>query len=450
MEFLNNFVLPQSAEHIELLHYMLLIILFLFIPFISLVFGGAILSVYYHRKGEKANDKFYIRLAKEISEITTINKSVGFILGVAPIITSILIYSQLLHNSEITNLNYLALALLFVTTSLIFIYSYRYSLSFNRIFSSLAEKEIADPGIAEDVFKLSDESNRISNKAGLFGILFLFLGLWFFITALTIPTFYSAWTSNNFISGLFSVEVLVRFIFFILFAITLTGGMVLFTFLEDEKKKRIKEPQYSDFVKQKIVRVTFFSSVLIPLFLLFSIFGLPSTSLTGTVFFYAFISLFLLFLGYHFLYLLTKEVKGTIAALLFFTLIFSVAAFIISEQKAMATATKFQSASLSAQFDKYFAELKGEGKAVTINAAEIYQVKCASCHKWDQKLVGPPHMEVLPKYVGKEAQLVAFIRNPGKVNPDYPPMPNPGLKPNEAEAMAKYLLETYKEKLEQK
>ena len=226
--------------------------------------------------------------------------------------------------------------------------------------------------------------------------------------------------------------------------------MVLFTFLEDEKKKRIKEPEYSEFVKQKIVRITFFSSVLIPLFLLFSIFGLPSTSLTGTVFFYAFISLFLLFLGYHFLYLLTKEVKGTIAALLFFTLIFSVAAFIISEQKAMATATKFQSASLSAQFDKYFAELKGEGKTVTINAAEIYQVKCASCHKWDQKLVGPPHMEVLPKYVGKEAQLVAFIRNPSKVNPDYPPMPNPGLKPNEAEAMAKYLLETYKEKSEQK
>ncbi len=111
MEFLNNFILPQSSEHIELLHYMLLIVLFLFIPFISMVFGGIILSVYYHRKGEKCNDKFYIRFAKEISEITTINKSVGFILGVAPIFTSILIYSQLLHNSEITNLNYLGLAL---------------------------------------------------------------------------------------------------------------------------------------------------------------------------------------------------------------------------------------------------------------------------------------------------------------------------------------------------
>ncbi|MCU0364524.1 MAG: c-type cytochrome [Ignavibacteriaceae bacterium] len=184
----------------------------------------------------------------------------------------------------------------------------------------------------------------------------------------------------------------------------------------------------------------------IPLFALINLFGLPATALTGTVFTYSIISLALLFLGYHFLFLLTKEIKGTTAALLFFTLVFSIAAFIISDQKAMATSTQVHSAMLSAEFDKYLAELKGEGKTIAINAAEIYQVKCASCHKWDQKLVGPAHLEVLPKYVGKEAQLVAFIRNPVKVDPAYPPMPNPGLKPNEADAIAKYLLETYNEK----
>ena len=168
--------------------------------------------------------------------------------------------------------------------------------------------------------------------------------------------------------------------------------MVLFIFLEDEKKKRIKDEEYSLFVKQKILRVTFFSTVIIPLFALISLFGLPQSALTGTVFTYAIISLVLLFLGYHFLYLLTKEIKGTTAALLFFTLIFSIAAFIISDQKAMATSTQVHSAMLSAEFDKYLAELKGEGKIVSINAEEIYQVKCASCHKWDQKLVGPAHL----------------------------------------------------------
>jgi cytochrome c len=352
----------------------------------------------------------------------------------------------LLHNSDVTNLNYLALSLVFVAIALVLIYSYRYSLSFNRIFNSISKNDLDDPNIVEDVNYLSNESQRISQKAGNFGILFLFIGLWFFVTAITIPALYSSWTITNFIGALFTWEVLSRFTFYLLFAITLTGGMILFTFLEDEKKKRIKDEAYSVFVKQKIIRVTFYSAVLIPLFLLISILGLPKASLTGTVFTYAIISLILLFFGYHFLYLLTKEIKGTTAALLFFALIFSVAAFIIGDQKAMASSTKFHSAILSSEFDKYFAELKGEGKTIEINAADIYQVKCASCHKWDQKLVGPAHMDVLPKYVGKEAQLVAFIRNPVKVDPAYPPMPNPGLKPNEAEAVAQYLLKTYEEK----
>lgn len=446
MEFLNNFVLPQSAEHIELLHYMLLIVLFLFIPFISIVFGGILLSVIYKNRSDKSNDGFYFRLSKDITEITTINKSAGFIFGVVPLLTAILIYSQLLHNSEITNLNYLGLAVVFIIISLVFIYSYRYSLSFNRIFGSLSDKSITDPLIIEDVNKLSDESNRISQKAGIFGLLFLFIGIWFFITALTIPSIYSSWDVESFIGGLFSWKVLSRFIYYIFFALALSGGMILFMFLEDEKKKRIKDEEYSHFLKQNVLRVTFFSAIFIPLFALISLFGLPQSALTGTVFTYAIISLALLFLGYHFIYLLTKEMKGTTAALLFFTLVFSVAAFIISDQKAMVTSTQVHSAMLSAEFDKYLAELKGEGKTISINAEEIYQVKCASCHKWDQKLVGPAHMDVLPKYVGKESQLIAFIRNPVKVDPAYPPMPNPALKPNEADAVAKYLLETYNEK----
>ncbi|MFI5405568.1 MAG: c-type cytochrome [Nitrososphaerales archaeon] len=423
-----------------------MIVLFLFIPYISIVFGGVVFSVIYRRIGEKENSKFNNRLAREIVEITTINKSVGVILGIVPIITSILIYSQLLHNSTVTNLHYLALSLVFVTIALILIYSYRYSLSFNNIFDTFSGNKNNEPGVIEEINKLSEESSRISKKAGPAGLVFLFFGLWFFVTAITIPTLYPDLNNENFNIGIFSWEVLSRLIFYILFALTLTGGMILFISLQDEKRNRIKEQEYSDFVRHKIIKVTFFASSSIPVMLLLSVFGLPTSSLTGTVFFYAIVSLVLLFLGYHFLYLLTKEIKGTFAALLFLVLILSIASFIISDQTAMSTATRFQSASLSTQFDKYLAELRGEGKTVVINAAEMYQVKCASCHKWDEKLVGPAHFDVLPKYIGKEAQLIAFIRNPVKVNPDFPSMPNPGLKPNEADALAKYLLETYNEK----
>jgi cytochrome c len=132
--------------------------------------------------------------------------------------------------------------------------------------------------------------------------------------------------------------------------------------------------------------------------------------------------------------------------MLFFVLILASISLIIKDQKAMSNSTEVHSLVLSTEYNKILADLKGEGISAVINAKEIYDVRCASCHKFEQKLVGPAHFDVLPKYVGKEAQLVAFIRNPVKVDPAYPPMPNPGLKPQEAEAVAKYLLEEYQKK----
>ena len=133
-------------------------------------------------------------------------------------------------------------------------------------------------------------------------------------------------------------------------------------------------------------------------------------------------------------------------SMVFFILIFAVVAFIIKDQKAMTNATKNQSLVLSTEYDKILAGLKGEETVAVLSGKEIYDVRCASCHKFEQKLVGPAHFDVLPKYVGKQAQLVAFIRNPVKVNPAYPPMPNPGLKPQEADAVAKYLLDEFAKK----
>jgi cytochrome c len=129
--------------------------------------------------------------------------------------------------------------------------------------------------------------------------------------------------------------------------------------------------------------------------------------------------------------------------MIFFVIILATVAFIIKDQKAMTNATKSHSLVLSTEYDKILAELKGEGTVAELNGAEIYTNRCASCHKFEQKLVGPAHFDVLPKYVGKEAELIAFIRNPIKVDPAFPPMTNPGLKPQEAEAVAKYLLEEF-------
>ena len=54
MEWLQNITLPQSLEHIELLHYLLVISLFIFISFVSIIFWGTGLSVYF-KVNEKCN-----------------------------------------------------------------------------------------------------------------------------------------------------------------------------------------------------------------------------------------------------------------------------------------------------------------------------------------------------------------------------------------------------------
>ena len=114
MEFLEKFVIPQSSEHLQLLHYLAMLIFFLFVPFISMVFGGTFLSLFYRHKGLKENNKNYLTFAKEIIEVVTVSKSLGVILGIVPVLTTVLIYSQLLHLSNTTSVIYLSVSFLLI------------------------------------------------------------------------------------------------------------------------------------------------------------------------------------------------------------------------------------------------------------------------------------------------------------------------------------------------
>lgn len=76
---------------------------------------------------------------------------------------------------------------------------------------------------------------------------------------------------------------------------------------------------------------------------------------------------------------------------------------------------------------------------------QLFQERCALCHHFDSRLVGPPLNEVLPNYRGRLEALQQFIRQPAKRNPDYPAMPNLGLQQEEVSAVAAYLLQRLEE-----
>jgi cytochrome c len=447
MEFLDKLVLPQSAEHIELLHYMLSLILILFVPFISIVFGGLILSVLSKRIGLKSSDSNSLNYAKDVIEYVTVNNGVGVILGIIPLLTAILIFAQLFHTAQVATVSYLAMSFLFVTVGLIMTYVYRHSFAINQLFSSIDKKSISNQSVETEFEKFTSSTNTLAVKNGRWALFFLFLGIWLFVGSVTTATNFNVLDFSGILSLLFSFKVLVNLLIFICFAFVLTGSAVLFGFLYWKEDRKLTE-EYKDFIKSISAKTALYFAIPLPFFIALNLFLLPASFLSGTVFFYGIGALLLIFLGWHFIYMILQYSKYNYSAYLFFTIIFAVFALIIKDQVAMTNASATHSVVLSKQFDEMLSELRGVGSIEEISGKELYDVRCASCHKFDEKLVGPAHNDVLPKYVGKETQLVAFIRNPVKIDPAYPPMPNPGLKPQEAEAVAKYLLETYKEEIQ--
>jgi cytochrome c len=97
--------------------------------------------------------------------------------------------------------------------------------------------------------------------------------------------------------------------------------------------------------------------------------------------------------------------------------------------------------SISKKYDEEIVELKAANpvQTTTVNAEDIFFDKCITCHQFDKKAVGPALKDVVVKYKNDKNKLKEFLLNPTKVDPNFPQMPNQGLKPAEAKAIAEYL-----------
>lgn len=200
--------------------------------------------------------------------------------------------------------------------------------------------------------------------------------------------------------------------------------------------------EYSNFVKKIAGTIAFTGAALLPVILFISFIVMPNVALSGYVFFYTGLALIAFLLVCNFLYAVLKNSEMKYISVAFYLLIFSFGLIIMKNQTAFATATykNLEAISLKAE------ELEKQKKGKTVNTAgvngeQIFTSICAACHKFDVKLVGPPYQETVPTYNGDVKKLAAFILNPVKKHADYPPMPNPGLKPREADAVAQYLID---------
>jgi mono/diheme cytochrome c family protein len=126
------------------------------------------------------------------------------------------------------------------------------------------------------------------------------------------------------------------------------------------------------------------------------------------------------------------------------------AVFVLSstyDVRAMANANREHAVLLEQQAEKerlereaHIDQLIAEASGANVGE-ETFNKVCMQCHRFNEKLVGPALAAKLPSY--NLETLKAFIANPVKKDPAFPPMPNPGLNTVQIEAVAKYVLENY-------
>lgn len=456
MNILDQSVLPQSSHHMVLLKYLLALSYILFLPYISVLFGSLSYSLFLRRKAEKSGENIYKKFSKDLIDLITFNKGVALALGVVPLLSSVFGYAQLLHTSGLNVPEFLFLSLLLLIVAMILVYTYKYTFHLKDIFEYAEEKKDAggnEAVLKDEIASYSIHTARMHKRSGFYGMIFLLVSVYLFVASVHLASNTQRWENGNNLFGLiFSLSALIDFLQFIAGSFAITSAIIIYRFFRPNSEVIIADASYRSFVKSFALRTGLIATIFLPVFLILSVIARPLNTLSYNFFITTVVALILLLLASVFLYMMLKDsitISGEAgvkySSSLIFLLVIVFTSLVIKDQFAFDTSTKMQTEILAKKYNAYQLKIQEEmGVSVPISGLDIYNGRCIACHNFDKKIVGPPYNSTLPKYEGKKDLLVKYILNPVKVDPNYPAMPNQGLKPKEAEAVAEYLLTTYK------
>lgn len=439
MNVLEQFVIPPSQEHVGLLTVMQIISLLTFLPFVGLMLGASVFSVYYNKKGKRTGNELYGRIAKDIIDKLTVGKAAGFALGILPLITIVLVYAQMLYGAKVISVSLLFLSLIIYIVAFIFIYNYKSAFQFETVINSL--KGGAD--IPEEAKQYEKKINYLGTRYGNWGIAALFTASFLFVGSTTIAAKPGIWSSvDNILKLVISAPIWINYLFFLAASFAITGGAMLYFFFVWQGGVKDVSGDYKETIKKIAVSSALVGSLVQPVFIFAGTLTMPAASSSSGFYAFAGFTLLAILIVCNLLYYVYKNSDLHLSGAIFFLMFFVFTFAIVKDQLAFRSAVKDHLLVVNSKADELAKEK--QGSIVQVSSADgekIYNEKCLACHKFDVKLVGPPYQETVPKYNGDLKKLAGFIYSPQKINPSYPAMPNQGLKLKEAEAVAKYLMD---------
>ncbi len=449
MDFLDKFVLPQSAHHMILLKYLLVLTYIILFPYLSLLFGSSLFSLLNHKKYQNTGEKGYKKFALELIDSVTFNRIIVFGFGIVPFLSIIFCYAQLLHLSSANITGYLMISLFFYVLGSVFIYSYKRSAKIKDILKAAENSKIEDEKLRTDVLDYKEKAEKVFKNSGLYGLVSLLISIYILLGSIKYASDPAQWgDASSILSIVLSISSIIYFLFFILFALALTTAFTLYYYFKADREHTNDDENYLRIVREFSLKNGIIYLLILPLMLAVNVALTPSYAMNEGTFLLSILVMFVIILLVSLYYKMLKDSKVAYSIIVLVLFIVFVAAVVIKDQLAFDTSTKLQFIKLARNYEDYQIKLKEQiaGGAAEINAEEIFNGRCAACHQFEQKLVGPAYVNVLSKYEGNAEALAKYVLNPVKVDPEFPAMPNQGLKPNEADAIAAYLLTTYTEK----
>jgi len=445
MEILENIALPQSPLHIELLSYLIVLTLLLLLPYISVLFGSTLLSIMFNRKGRVYANSTYIKFSKKLIDLVTFNKSAAISFTVIPIISIAFIFTQLLQNTGADVYDNLIFAVIILFSALILIFTYKYSFHLSDILNLIDSEKTRD---VQEFQVYKEKTNSLLLNSGPIGFLFLSISIYILIGAIKYSSDSTNWGDNSLTNLIFSAQTLISFLYFISLSMAMTSVSILYILFKPGSEYSKNPNEESQFIRDFCLKTAMIFTIVQPVLFMLELFTVPKIALSSSLFVLSIFILALLLLLVSLYYFMLKDNdlkfrKGAFVLTLLLFLFISV-----KDQVSFDTSSQLQVKNLLVDYEQYETEFKSQMgiEVAAVSGEDIFNVICSACHNFETKIVGPPYIETLVKYEGKRDDLIDFILNPKKINPDYPAMPNQGLKPNQAEAVADYIIRTYEQK----
>ena len=429
MDFLNEFFLPPSSDHLHLIKYIILLIYFIHIPFISLLLGGTFFSVIFRLLASNNQLTNYWRVSKDFIETLIFPKTAGIILGVIPLFILTLIEGQIFYDADISIVKFMMITTLLVAMGITLVYFYRYT------------------------FIMSEIKPNLQLASGIIGLFVLLSGYLIFSAVSALVLDPGRWSVINSISqSLFSWNVIARFLHFLSASLAVSGTALLFFIFNWKELRKDIEPEYSVYLIRLGGGISLGFSLIQPLLLFWNLITLPNPALHNMVFGFSVLGLFLLMFICITLYKLLVDNRIKLGRNAFILFIILLIVMIINDHYARESAIEDHTQLQIIRAEEVQARLEAEHERLIETAVEpdlnigkqVYNAQCNACHRFKEKLVGPAYNEVLPKYLDRQSDLVDFIRDPYRVDQNYPAMPKLGLSQKEIQSVVAYLFMTLK------